>query len=219
MKKPEICGSITRNDFSLIEAAEPLVDLFELRIDLVGDGWQEVAARLKKPWIACNRKAEEGGRGAAGEEERTAVLLQAVELGAAIVDVELASRYLVRMVKQIKKKAACLISHHDLVATPDLTTLMKIVQDEKAAGADICKVVTTAQRFDDNLTVLQLFKSAPGVRLVAFAMGSSGITSRVLSPLAGGVFTYASLGGGRESAPGQPEVRHLREMYRLMEIQ
>jgi len=62
MKKPEICGSITQNDFSLIEAAEPMVDLFELRIDLVGEGWQEVVSRLRKPWIACNRRVEEGAK-------------------------------------------------------------------------------------------------------------------------------------------------------------
>ena len=59
MKKPGICAVIANKDLAAITELEPLVGLFEVRIDLIGDGWPEVARGLKKPWIATNRLAQE----------------------------------------------------------------------------------------------------------------------------------------------------------------
>jgi len=50
-----------------------------------------------------------------------------------------------------KKRAECLLSFHDFQKTPSLDVLKQIVNKELRAGADICKVVTTAQTFEDNL--------------------------------------------------------------------
>ena len=58
IRVPKICLAITGNDIKAIKQVEPLVDLFEVRIDLIGDAWQELVKHLKKPWIACNRCAE-----------------------------------------------------------------------------------------------------------------------------------------------------------------
>ncbi len=52
--------------------------------------------------------------------------------------------------------------------------------------------------------------------MVAFAMGPLGAASRILCPLAGGDFAYASIGGGRESAPGQIAARDLRKIYGML---
>ena len=57
MKRPRICTVIVNNDLEALKEVKPLVDLFEVRIDLIGDGWQELAKQLNQPWIACNRKA------------------------------------------------------------------------------------------------------------------------------------------------------------------
>ena len=91
-----------------------------------------------------------------------------------------------------------------------------IVQRELDAGADICKVITTAQRLEDNLAVLQLIAEFPKTRIVSFAMGPLGFTSRVLCPLVGGDFTYASIEKGKESAPGQITVSDLRKLYEMV---
>ncbi|MGB2876989.1 MAG: type I 3-dehydroquinate dehydratase, partial [Dehalococcoidales bacterium] len=88
MNRPRICASIVNSDLEAIGRVAPLVDLFEVRIDLIGPDWREVAGQLGKPWIACNRKSDEGGIWEGGEEERIAELLSALELGAAIVDIE-----------------------------------------------------------------------------------------------------------------------------------
>ena len=36
MIRPEICASIVNEDFDAIKRVEPLVDLYEVRIDLIG---------------------------------------------------------------------------------------------------------------------------------------------------------------------------------------
>jgi 3-dehydroquinate dehydratase type I len=216
MKKPRICGVITNNDPKALKEAEPFVDLFEVRIDLVGDGWQELVRQIDKPWIACNRIAEEGGKWQGTEARRIEQLLQAIELGAAITDIEITTKNLENVVKLIKKRSSCLLSFHNFEKTPPLVELKEIVQRQLGAGADICKVITTARRAEDNITALQLILEFTGVRLVSFTMGAIGTMSRVLCPLVGGEFTYASIGKGIESAEGQLTATELRMLYGMM---
>lgn len=216
MKKPRICAVIVNSDLKAVEEVEPFVDLFEVRIDLIGNDWQELVKQLKKPWIACNRSADEGGKGAKDDVRRIEELLRATELGADIVDIELRTRNLEEVIPIIKKKAKCLLSFHELERTPPLDEMREIVQRQLAAGADICKMITTAQRFEDNLTVLQLISEFPKTKIVSFAMGDLGLLSRILCLMVGGYFTYASIKKGRESAPGQITAGELRKLYKMM---
>ena len=216
MKRPRICAVIVSKDLDAIRAIEPLVELFEVRIDLIGDGWQELAKQLNQPWIACNRCAEEGGKWAGDEARRIDELLKAVKLGAEIVDIELGTRNLEEAIPVIKQRAKCLLSFHELEKTPSLDRMKGIVNRQLAAGADICKVITTAQRFEDNLNVLQLITEFPQTKIVSLAMGPLGLASRILCPLVGGDFTYASIEKGKESAPGQLTVRDLRKIYEMV---
>lgn len=215
MKRPRICAVIVNKDLEAIKAIEPLVELFEVRIDLIGGGWQELAKQLNKPWIACNRRAEEGGKWGGDEARRIDELLKAVKLGADIVDIELETRNLEEAIPLIKKRAKCLLSFHELEKTPSLDRMKGIVNRQLEAGADICKVITTAQRFEDNLTVLQLITESPKTKMVSLAMGPLGLASRILCPLVGGDFTYASIEKGKESAAGQLTVRDLRKIYEM----
>jgi 3-dehydroquinate dehydratase type I len=214
--KPRICAVIVNKDSKAIREIEPLVELFEVRIDLIGDGWQELTKQLKKPWIACIRSTNEGGRWEGDEEGRTEELIKAVEIGADMVDIEIRSRHLEKTISLIKKRAKCLLSFHELEKTPPLNKLKEIVQRELEAGADICKVITTATRFEDNLTTLGLIAESPQIRIVSFAMGPLGLASRILCPIVGGDFTYASIEEGKESAPGQITVSHLRKTYEMV---
>jgi len=85
----------------------------------------------------------------------------------------------------------------------------------KEAGADVVKIVGTAMSVMDNMPFLEYVARAPGS--VGFAMGALGVPSRVLSPLMGGAWTYAS--AGESVASGQPNVESLREAYRLMGVE
>jgi len=216
MKRPRICAVIVNNDLGAVKEVESFVDLFEVRIDLIGDGWPELVKRLNRPWIVCNRLLDEGGRWGKSEASRVEELLKAVELGAEIVDIELKTKTLGEVVKLIKKKTKCLVSSHELNGTPSLVEMKEIVHRQLEAGADVCKVVTTAHRFGDNLTTLQLVTEFPMLKIVSFAMGPLGYVSRILCPLVGGYFTYASIEEGKESASGQITVRDLRKIYEMV---
>jgi len=216
--RPKICASIIDADLPSIDTIAPTVDLFEVRIDLIGRGWREVAGALKKPWIACNRRAEEGGKWGGSEPARIKELLGVLELGASIIDIELAAPDVKRVVSEVKGRGHCLVSYHDIKGTPPRKKLREIIESERDAGADICKVVTTARSLADNLTVLHLITEFPKEKVVAFAMGEAGQISRVLCPLVGGYFTYASIEAGRESAAGQVTVEDLEKIYGMINV-
>jgi 3-dehydroquinate dehydratase-1 len=214
--KPRICATIIDKDLKPRTEVEPLVDLFELRIDLVGEGWPDLATGLKKPWIACARSKAEGGNWPGDDAERIEALITAAELGADMVDIELGTTNLAEVIPLIKRRAKCLLSLHELEKTPPLEQLKEIVKRQLSVGADICKVITTAQSPADNLTTLRLIAEFPKVKMVSFAMGPLGLASRILCPLVGGYFTYASLAEGKESAPGQLTVDQLKRIYRML---
>jgi 3-dehydroquinate dehydratase-1 len=213
--KPRICVPIVSNDIAAIKLAEPLADLFEVRIDLIGKGWRELIPGITKPWIACNRRGDEGGKWKGSEDERVKELVSAIQLGAPMIDIELSTPGLARVMKDIKGKTACLVSYHNQKETP-AEKLYDIVRQQLACGADICKVVTTARTLADNVCILQLIREFPDTKVIAFAMGEGGQISRVLSPLVGGFFTYASMGKGKESAAGQIDIETLIKIYGMI---
>jgi 3-dehydroquinate dehydratase-1 len=218
MNKPRICAAIINDDLEAVKKVETLVDLFEVRIDLIGSSWQKLVRHLVKPWIACNRSVNEGGTWRGSESKRIEELLSAAELGADKIDIELETENLAETVKLIKQKADCILSYHNLKETPPLNKMRDIAQRQLTAGADICKLVTTAQKFADNLAVLQIISDFPKTRVVSFAMGAPGYASRILCPLVGGDFTYASIEEGKESAAGQITVKALRQTYGMLKV-
>ena len=216
MDRPQICVAITDTDMEKVREAELAADLVEVRIDLIGNGWEEVAVSLSRPWIACARIACDGGQWKESEEKRIETLAKAMDMGADIVDIELNTANVGEIIPRIKEKARCLVSWHNFESTPKIETLKKIIDRQIASGADICKVVTTARQFSDNIALLNLIPAYPSQELVAFAMGELGQISRILCPLAGGAFTYASTGEGSKSAPGQIMAAELREIYGVL---
>jgi len=218
MSRVKLCASIMDTDINAVKKIEPIVDLFEVRIDLIGDSWTDIARQLTKPWIACNRMVEEGGKWDGNEARRIEKLLQAIELGAKIVDIEYNAKNVENIIRLIKKRADCLLSFHDFKKTPSLDVLKQIVNKELKAGADICKVVTMAQTFEDNMAVMRLFSEFPGTKMVAFTMGTQGFLSRVMSPLIGAYFTYGAVQKGVESAPGQLPVSDMLAIYEMVTL-
>ncbi|MCX5996267.1 MAG: type I 3-dehydroquinate dehydratase, partial [Chloroflexi bacterium] len=179
MIKPRICAVIAGSNMEAISKAEGLADLFEVRIDLIGSKWQQVAAGLRKPWIAANRNVANHGRHEGSEEQRVNELLAALQMGADIIDIEIETPGLEDIVTQVKGKAKCLLSYHDWSGTKSPETLAAMVHRQLTAGADICKVVTTATGIDDNLAIIRLPSLFPWASVIALAMGTAGALSRV----------------------------------------
>ena len=83
--------------------------------------------------------------------------------------------------------------------------------------ADTYKVVTTARKPSDNVRVLAAAKALPKDRLIVLAMGELGFPTRVLSPVFGGVYTYAAPMYAEGTAAGQVR-RSLRHLYRVEKL-
>jgi len=218
MRSPKLCTVITKLDEKFLDKAN-MSDIIEVRIDMIGESWTSLANKLKRPWIACNRRKEEGGMWHDTEKRRVDELLKALKLGAEYVDIELLSPNLNSVVEEVKLKGKkVIVSYHDFNGTPDFLKLKKILEKEIEAGADVCKIVTFAKKFEDNITILKfLLQESNTTPMVAFCMGGMGVVSRILSPFFGSKFTYASIDEGLESAAGQVGVENLREFYKIFE--
>ena len=217
MHNARICAVITGKNAAEAHSVEGIADLFEIRIDLVGKGWEKIAGTLHKPWIATNRDIAHGGKWRGSEDDRTGELFRAIDLGANIVDIETDAACIEDIVPRVKEKARCMISFHDWEGTPPLDYLEGLVKQQLSLHADICKVITTARKNDDNITMLQLIRKFPSADIISFAMGAEGLLSRVMCPLAGGYLTYASIKEGSGSAPGQITVADMHSLYRMIE--
>jgi len=205
------------NALRAVEEGRRLADLIELRVDyLRGAELERLLKAGKKPLIVTNRRKAEGGRYRGDEKKRLAILRQAVDLGAAFVDVEMRTeRSSLRELIKNKNGTRMILSSHDFQRTCSGGELRKLLDRMMRQGADVAKIATFARSWDDNLKVLALIPYARkrGQAIVTFCMGEKGKMSRIFSPLMGAAWTYASLGRRRASAPGQLTVKEMREIW------
>lgn len=192
-------------------------DLIELRLDYALEllDFQRLRESTVAPLIATARVKSHGGLWRGGEDERLRLLISAVKADFDYIDVEADSCFLRELVGEAHAAdALVIVSRHYLDRVPDLEEILVAYRESR--GADIVKVVGTAQSHVDNLLCLESLVRVPGN--VCFAMGALGVPSRVLSPLMGGAFTYASPSEGVTVAPGQLTLSSMREVYRLMGV-
>ena len=144
-------------------------------------------------------------------------LIRAIEAGARYVDVELeAEKQMSKRVRQAAHENGTIFirSYHDFEGTDSLEALKAIVEKCVYHGADLVKVVTTADAAEDAEKVLALYdwcRSYSYERitaladggLVAFCMGEAGKQSRMDCLKAGAPYTYAALTEDEAAAPGQ----------------
>jgi 3-dehydroquinate dehydratase type I len=207
----------------LIERAENNdADLVEVRLDSLRETGElsNIAGCSRVPLIATNRSAECQGEFRGSETERKQILLKAAGNGFEYVDIELSTSELKDTVSDVHEIGVKpIVSFHDFNQTPSLPQMEDVLRKQIASGADVCKVVTTAKSAEDNLTVLNFVsKASRSARTVCFSMGELGKISRVLSPLFGGFFTFASLEKGRETASGQLTIQEMRVAYEALGV-
>ena len=183
----------------------------ELRLENLQPSDEEVARlfSLKKKLIATMRP------GPYSESERRRILMAAVNAGASFVDIELESdpefrKDIVRLAR--KKGSEIIVSYHNHELTPPAGELQKILSRCFESGADIAKIACHAHSLRDSARILGLLDS-PG-SVVAIGMGPAGRITRIMAPLLGSPFTYASAEAGRETADGQLDFEKLAMLLR-----
>ena len=195
-------------------------DLIELRVDyLKGVKLPILIENWQKPFIVTNRKKEDGGKYRGDEKKRLSILQEAIDLGVDYIDVELATeRSLLQGLIRDKRGTQVILSFHDFQGTPSLKELRRLFGQMIRLGADVTKIVTFANSWEDNLSTLSLIPFAKERRrkIVAFCMGEKGKISRIFSPFLGAAWTYASVNQSRASAPGQLTARELTDIWKKM---
>lgn len=221
--RPKICVSVmestvqrTANALRKLELENP--DFVEIRFDAMksASSISEIREATDRPLIATNRSRGQGGFFCGTEEMRMKTLTQAAEDAFDYVDLEMNTKDVTKTVRQFKQRGAgVIVSYHNRNGTPTERALESILQREKGAGGDICKIVGTAKNYADSLRCLTFVnKHARRTKLICFSMGRFGIPSRILSPIFGAYFTFASSGLGRETAAGQVPIDSLRALYK-----
>ena len=225
--KPRVCASIlpetSTEAFKLIEKAEEAkADLIEVRLDKLDkhNRLADLASHGKTMKIATHKLLRCNGNFKGTEAEQKQILLTAAKTGFNYVDIELSTSNLKEFTNQISDLGTKpIVSFHDFEGILEQAELKNVLEQEIAYGADICKIVLTAKRFEDNLALLN-FCSAASKRcnVVCFAMGEYGKVSRLLSPLFGSAFTFAALEIGRETASGQMTIQEMKSAYKLLGV-
>ncbi|NWG09486.1 MAG: type I 3-dehydroquinate dehydratase [Nitrososphaerales archaeon] len=224
-RRAKICTSVGVRNIEVLgekveEAFSLSSDLVELRIDYLDRiDFPTIREAIKEHVGRCIltcRTREEGGEFKGGEDERQKLLQNLSKLRPAYMDVELSlAQSNPRFLSSIKSSGASLIvSYHNFKNTPSLQSLKSTLDEAKPFG-EIVKIVTMAKVFLDNITILKLYKSSKPDKLVAFCMGEKGQISRILCPIIGSPFTYASLPDS-PTAPAQINTKELRVFYDLL---
>lgn len=219
-----ICTSLQHKNLDALYEALETTEMAEIRLDRCPLSMEEIEGLFGSsdvPLVATCRIAEvladlqradgipdtEKGR---REQQIRAYditerrLTKAVEAGAAYIDLEMEAP--APMSKRLRKAAQengtiVIRSYHDFAGTPSREKLAETVSQCREFGAEVVKIVTTAQCEADVQTVLSLYDDFD--RLIAFCMGEAGRQSRLDCLAKGAPYTYAALTEDEATAPGQ----------------
>jgi len=210
-----ICVSI--GDCSADECIKSLkgLELAEIRLDKMKVSEEDIKIIFsqKLKLIATCRATK-----MLNDNERKKLLLEAIDAGASYVDIEVeASDSYKKEITDKAKSKGCkvIVSYHNYDRTPQKGELEQIVQWCVDSGTDIAKIACKVQSQRDNARLLSLLDNDKKVSVIG--MGEKGKITRVIAPLLGSPFTYASLEEGKETAEGQISIARLKELMRLLE--
>ena len=230
--RPAIAASFYKSikAAKLLELQERGLDIAELRIDLFSNHndilyLKKFARQFTKiPTIATVRHSQEGGNWCDITPQSRRDIFKAIAPYVSALDIEL-NDYdgtLSDISSIAKSNKNCLIvSSHNLHETPNIKIMEKQLKTAKNAGADIFKIVTTAQNLDDIRRLGRFVSSYSSQGLLAIAMGNHSTISRILFPGLGSIFTFAKI-GQKETGLGQlpltQTVRLLDKIYSKEDI-
>ncbi|HWC95449.1 MAG TPA: shikimate dehydrogenase [Candidatus Sulfopaludibacter sp.] len=166
--------------------------------------------------LATCRRHQNHGKFNGSIEEQLAILDLAIDAGAHAIDIEIETAEVAQeRLHAFRSRTQVIVSYHNFEATPPMDTVISRVMKVQA---DCYKLVTTARKPSDNVRVLAAAKALPKHKLIVLAMGELGFPSRVLSPVFGGVYTYAAPMFSAGTAAGQVSARSLRHLYRVEKL-
>lgn len=221
---PVLAESADQMLIKMRKAKEAGADLVEVRLDFLKSfsPRQDLELLIKQaplPTLFTFRPTWEGGQYNGDESKRQEALRLAMELGADYIDVELkvAQDFFNSIQGKKPEKAKIIVSSHNYENTPSAEEIGDLVARIQATGADIVKVATTALDITDNARIFQVLVNSQ-VPMIGLAMGERGLMSRILAAKFGGFLTFGALEAEATSAPGQPTIKDLLDLYNFRKI-
>jgi 3-dehydroquinate dehydratase / shikimate dehydrogenase len=146
-------------------------------------------------------------------EQQMKLLAKSASAGAFAIDVEIESaERAAAAVESLRNRTPVVVSYHNFDSTPSLDPVLRRLMK---APADAYKIATLARKPTDSLRLAEFLRQHPKTPLIAFAMSEQGLSTRVLSPGWGGLFTYAAPNGADGTALGQIPARLMKNLYHL----
>ncbi|XVE62587.1 hypothetical protein DITRI_Ditri06bG0130400 [Diplodiscus trichospermus] len=221
---PIMAESVDQMLLQMRKAKELGGDIVEVRVDFLKNfsPRQDLDILIKQaplPTLVTFRPRWEGGQYDGDESKRQEALRLAMELGADYIDVELkvAHDFFNSLPGERPEHVKIIVSSHNYERTPSVEELGDLVARIQATGADIVKIATTALDIIDNVRIFQVLVHAQ-VPMIGLVMGERGLMSRILAAKFGGFLTFGSLEAGVVSAPGQPTIKELLDLYNMRNI-
>jgi 3-dehydroquinate dehydratase-1 len=224
--RPKICATVAEGTEegmarSAVDAEGRGADLVELRLDwlpgLSEGSIERVFRRLevvRVPKIATVMPSTIFGRYGGGGGDRVRLLMKAAEFVEYVdIGIEMGDAFMKQCLEGMENEVAepVLSCHSEkMLSTAEIEALINSMPKRA-----VSKVVMPASSHRDNLLALDACASLEGRRRIVFCHGSLGAVSRVLCPLFGSEWTYASVAKGREGAPGQLDIATMRKIYEV----
>lgn len=233
---PKICVPVTGvteneiiDEFSKLKNAP--IDMVELRADYfkfvqdqtkVTDILEKIRKISDKPLLFTLRTKNEGGVSYIDADYYFRLNNSVIESKLVdLIDIEFFSQAeeVDKTVKLARKNnVMTILSNHDFLKTPSEEEIISRVNKMMDCG-DIAKIAVMPNSEEDVLALLsaalKLKKEKKG-HFIAISMGPLGVISRISCELIGSCITYASYGD--KSAPGQLDVRLIKELLKIMHI-
>jgi 3-dehydroquinate dehydratase/shikimate dehydrogenase len=204
----------TERCLATLHQLAPEVGMAEIRLDLMDSfDLPRLIAEAPCPLIITCRPPREGGRFTGSEDDRLAILTQAMDLGAAYVDVEWDS--LAALSPRRCTGTKLIASRHWFDHVPaSLSSVYAALRTQ----ADVVKLVGAARRVADTLPIFDLLRRAM-TPVIGLAMGQAGRLTRLLAPcFPPCLLTYGAPAPEAVTAPGQLTVSQMRDLYQLQAV-
>lgn len=192
-----------------IRGAKNYNDIIEVRVDLIGEKYEEALAKFSKikPILLTVRSEKEGGIYVPSRKEIYIKNLDKADY----IDVELSSvsdmEHVIYQAKAKKKKV--MLSFHSFDRVPSERELDMLLRNAEISGADIFKVAVFSLSYkiitDLSLWIKKtIFKKTIDLAVMCMGNPKVSLISRIVFPVFGSKFVYGKLGKS-SAAPGQPD--------------
>ncbi|HSY76487.1 MAG TPA: type I 3-dehydroquinate dehydratase [Bacteroidia bacterium] len=223
MRMPfKICTVVQGNTLPLflrnLSEAKRTVKMVELRADSIENFEEEDINTLKKSVTVSSiftfRHVKEGGLFSGDIKEQKTIIKTAFSSGFEYVDVSYGNSLVKGLSSKEKKKL--LLSYHDYKVTPSPDKLKALLNKMRKESPAVIKIATMVTKPSDIFILAELLKEKKEKeKLIIIGMGEMGKITRVLFPIMGSYFTYASL-EGKQIAPGLMTYKEMQSVYNII---